>query len=1095
MEVLQDMQRLDRRIMEIRNLRKLIDEKLDIDLNGDVGSYLNALANFHLLEKKKKNSKLVVSSEELRSCGNKKGRRKSRNSISSNMGERGRKNENRNSNSNGNGGSRDGGRAGGSAGSGGYSGGNGDDRDNRDNRDDRDSDDEEKGTPQSDDDQDNDKPKKAKNKKEGQESEEEKERGGEAAVEGASQLTEETYDYAGEVTQRKKLEQLKLSGGMQLIVTPEMVNAQMSTEEAQEKIANTDEDNDIINMINDNASSIRESSFEDSHIKACLLENNLGVPRISPEEAQKIGKKIVSNPYTATSCEAETDEQYARGDTLGESGIREGGIGVNGIEEGDIEESGIEESGTMQKGGEDLPGSQLRRYKTEAINKCIQRQQTKIKLNNVLTELRFKSTHQIEYPKGEDSEEQSLSGRDMNDGLNCMKTQEKNSHTNDQQQGSFNDANGQDYTDFVKHYATRAGNFYRDVAKPKVEKMMNSQSQSFALKNPYRNGADLSNLYDSYEFHRSLSTSMQNGDTKREADDCNLTNYLTCSGDKQINKYFEENMNCLTNPLAEMKKYIPTHLGYYEKFNYSKALDTIRNYDCTNAKEYVQNYDCVQGARAFVEENICGGGVARVTEHVNLENMRKHVSLENVRKHVNLENVRKHVNLENVRKHVNLENVRKHVNLESVRKHVNLENVRKHVNLENVKKHVNLAGLANRINIRSITEHINVEHLKQRLRAEGLLNAQCFGANYNILGEEYKNYVNKYIEEVKKSLHEQKEHYTQGANCNAHLMNNKFVKLAAKNICNLGNVYPRGKGKFHWNNHKRYIVFNHRRYVRLFDACYKKRVQSVKKKIKVNKEFFDHYFKACTIDFNNDKDMESNDVSRSAASLFDYGNIEINSLEQGSSLNLSDMRLPSVFNTSGSASNLQRANSNGDSEMVGSLQGNSKEGEKRSNGDTGEDAYGDASADAYSDTYDYANVDDEEVNIPCFPQRGQRLRHLKGVLPDSGGIESDIIYDQQKNIFFDFNDNAYVHVKGNLYFNVKDRLFYEIEYPDDFSYENVRKGLLQFGHFLVTEKYAPCKLIMRLCTRFNAFMYNFLRVHKYNVFYADRENIVEIIIK
>ncbi|ANQ06785.1 Uncharacterized protein PCOAH_00010710 [Plasmodium coatneyi] len=957
------------------------------------------------------------------------------------MGGRGRNNGNRNSKSNGNGGRRDGGR-GGDGGSGSFSGGNGDDQNDNNNRDDRDDrDDEEEETPQSDDDQDSDKPKKVKKKKEDGESEAVE--GEEEASEEADELTEETRDDAGEVTQTKNLEQIKLLPDMKLLVAPEMGNAQMSEEEALEKTTNIVEDNDIINMINDNASSIREYSFEDSHIKACLLENNAGMHRISPEEAQKIGKNIVSNPFTASSCGGETDEQYVRVDSL-------------------------VESDAMQNGGENLPTSHLRRYKTEAINKCIQRQQTKIKLNNVLTELKFKNAHQVEYPQGEYSEEHSLSGGDMNNNLEGMEAHNENFHPNNQQRESYNSPYDQNYTDFVKHYVTRAGKFYRDVAKPQVEKMLNAQSQSFGLRHLYKNAGDLSYAYGSSEFNRSLSTCMEEGDTKREVDDCNFTNYLTCSGDKVINRYFEENMNCIATPLAEMKKYMPTHLGYYENFNYSKALDTIGNYDCTNAKEYLENYDCVKGARAFVEENSCGTGMARLAEHVNLEN---------------------------VRRHVNMENLRKHVNLDNVRKHINMENVRKHVNLENVKRHVKLPSMARRINIRSVAEQINVEQLKERLDAEGLLNAQCFDGNYNILGEAYRNYVNKYIEEVKKSLQEQKEHYTQNANCNAQLMNNGFVKLATRNIRNLGNVYTRNRKKFNWNNHKEYIAFNHRKYVGLLDECYKRRVQSVKKKIKVNKEFFDNYFRACTIDCNSNRYMgSSNDLSRSAASLFDYGNIEINSFEQANSLNLADMHLPSLFKGSASSSNLQRVNSNSDSEMVGSAygngNGNSDEGTNRRNGDAATDE-GD---DAYGDTYN-ADVDDEQINIPCFPQKENRLKHLKSVLADSGGIESDIIYDQKKNIFFDFNDNAYVHVEGNLYFNAKDKLFYEIDYIDDFSYENVRKGLLQLGHFLITEKYAPCKLIMRLCTQFNSFMYNFLGLHKYNVFYADRDNLVEIIIK
>ncbi|VUZ94006.1 conserved Plasmodium protein, unknown function [Plasmodium vivax] len=1036
MEVLQKMQRMDRRIMEMRNLRKLMDEKLDIDLKGDVGNYMNALANLHILEKKKKNSKLVVSSEELRSCANKKGRRRSRNSVSSSMGGRGRSSENGNSNSNGSGGGSRG-SGGGSGGSGGYSGGNGDDPDDHD--------DEEKGTPQSNDDQDSDKPKKEKKEKkktEGRESEEE-------ASEGADELTEETRDDAGEVTQGKKLEQLKLVGDVQLNVAPEMGNAQMSAEEAQEKTANTDEDNDIINMINDNASSIREYSFEDSHIKACLSDNNSGVHRISAEEAQKIGKKIVSNPFTTSSCEGEAEEQYAQGDNLGESG-------------------------TMQKEGENFAASQLRRYKTEAINKCIQRQQTKIKLNSVLTELKFKREHHGEYPQGKDSQEHSPPGGDMNDGSEGMPPHNGNSLTNNQQYGSHNNSYEQKYTDFVKHYVTHVGNFYRDVAKPQVEKMMNTQSQSFGLKHLYRSAADSAYTYGSSEFNRSLSTSMQDGDTKREAENCNFTNYLTCSGDKEINRYFEENMNCMAEPLAEMKKYMPAHLGYYEKFNYSKAMDSIRNYDCTNAKGYLKDYDCVQTARAFVEENSCGGGVARVKEHVSLEKVKKHVTLENLKRHVTLE---------------------------KVKQHVTLEKVKQHVNLEKVKQHVNLAGVAKRINIRSVAEHMNVEQLKQRLDAEGLLSAKCFDESYDILGEAYKNYVNRYIQEVKKSLREKKEQYAlnpncnvENANCNAQLMNNGFVKLAAKNIRNLGRVYSKSKNHLHWNKHKRYIVFNHRKYVGLLDTCYKKRVQSVKKKIEVNKKFFNNYFNACTIDCNSNRYMGSNDLSKSAASLFDYGNIEVNSFEQANSLNLADMRLPSLFKTSASA-NLQRGNSNAGSEMVGSARGNSQEGVSRSIGDTGGDEGEDTYGDTYGDNYDDADLDDEQVNIPCFPQKKNRLKHLKGVLPDSGGVESDIIYDQQKNVFFDFNDNAYVHVKGNLYFNAKDKLFYEIEFADEFSYEKVRKGLFQLGHFLITEKYAPCKLIMRLCTQFNAFMHSFLGVRRYNVFYADRENLVEIIIK
>ncbi|SBS81087.1 hypothetical protein POVCU2_0008310 [Plasmodium ovale curtisi] len=960
MEVLHNIHRMDNRIMEIKNLKKLLDRKLSIESKEDVENYMNALdKNFNFLNKKKNNSFFLANSEKLKNCGYKKGRRRSRNSVSSNLSRKGKKNENGKNNNNGGNGNKGGNR---------NNGGVGDSGDNGNNEGDSDDERHQKMNIGKDGGCDKKKKKKKKGKtnEEGESSENE---GNDVEEDGEDEISDE---------KGKQNEDVKMEGNTTLS-TP-----QTSLEENNEKLVydhmiNIEDDNDEPNVINENASSIREYSLEDSHIKACLSYDKSRYMQITEEEARKIGKKIVSNPFTASSCEDEREDK---------------------------------QSSTTE----------ISYNRTDAINRCIQRQQTKIKLRDVLKELKFKSACNIEYPHTEDHE---MSTRNVHDDLEGMDTYKRNSNVDEDY-----DYQGNKYNSFIKHYVTHVGDFGKNAAKRnlhsvKAHSQLKSPSptptQSFGFTHLYK-ASDGSRELDgthkkhynsryyaegnsSYEaasskLNASLS-SLRNEHTKKE--DCNFGSYMTCSGENNINKYFEENLNCMEQPFKEFRKYIPNHVGYYEKFNYMKAMQTFKNYDCTNAKEFIQNYNCAENMHQFVGENTFENGV------------------------------------DLVKKHVNLENVKKHVNLESVKKRINIRSVKDHINFESLRKHINLEGIVE--------------------------NVQCFDDNYDKLEDVYKNYVNRYVDEVKKTIYEKKEYYARNVNCNYDLISNNLLKTAATNIRHLNSVVVKNKSKFNLYKHKKYIAFNHKKYVGLLNTCYRKRVNYVKKKIEVNKEFLNNYFNACTVDCNN-RPMESHELSKNS-SFFDYGNIEVNSQEQTSSLNLADMRLHSLFKNSNS-SNFARENSNNSSEELKSVDGT------YSNND-----------------YDCSS----QVNIPCFGKGTNSLKYMKAVLPDNGGEESDIIYDERKKIFFDLNDNAYIHVNGKLYFNAKDKLFYEIEYADEVSYDHVKNGLLKLGSFLLTEKYAPCKMIMKVCSQFNEFMHSFLRVRKYNVYYADKENLVEIIIK
>ncbi|ETB58669.1 hypothetical protein YYC_03821 [Plasmodium yoelii 17X] len=217
------------------------------------------------------------------------------------------------------------------------------------------------------------------------------------------------------------------------------------------------------------------------------------------------------------------------------------------------------------------------------------------------------------------------------------------------------------------------------------------------------------------------------------------------------------------------------------------------------------------------------------------------------------------------------------------------------------------------------------------------------------------------------------------------------------------------------------------------------------------------------------------------------------SLEPEQSINLEDMRLKSFFKTS---------NYN-DVQKKGFFSGMYCGGAKSMNADETLDKESTVHFDAeHSEACDCPNnhlkstikhEDGLETNVTCFSKPNNNLRYMKVVLPNNE--ESDIIYDDRKKIFFDLDGNAYAHIVHNLYFNVKDKLIYEIYYVGEINYEQIRNSLIKFGNYMVTEKYAPCKIIMEMCKKFNNLMNNVLGVNKNDTYYLDRENLVEVIIK
>ncbi|SPJ09948.1 conserved Plasmodium protein, unknown function [Plasmodium sp. DRC-Itaito] len=684
---------------------------------------------------------------------------------------------------------------------------------------------------------------------------------------------------------------------------------------------------------------------------------------------------------------------------------------------------------------EKMSNIEIHSNKINNISNCIQKKKTQINLNNVLKELKFKSANNIRYPRDNNSD--NITEKYINDGSDDLETYKKNS--------SINDDEPDHYTSFVKHYVTKVA-IYNNMEKNKFN--LNTSSQSFGINHIYNmNKNSYNNNNNSFQYNKSYSstTNEEQEKEKREYAFNKYMNYpnINCSNINQsysnmIRNYNErvndQNINC-TNPkidclsqsFSKIKKMNLCNSAYYPPCTYGNTLKSIKKYSCTNTKDYINEYNCAKNPTSIIPDISCFNGIDIMKNHINIDNIKKHVNLENVKKNIDLKNVKKLLNLENITNKINFENVKE------------------------------------RVNIKNVTDHINIESISK--------NVECFDNNYyDIFEEAYQNYINKYVNNVKKTIKEKKEYYTKSVDCNYDLINKNLLKVAANNINNLNNIYLKNKSKLQVLNTKKYIAFNHNRYLRFLNSCYEKRINSVKKRIELNKKFLNNYFHACYFECS-ENTMLSNDLLSRESSSPDY----LNSNEQY------HQKQSSMTNSINSKSNINH--NSGSHELFNRTKKNDPKDSQQIN----------KNLSSFNSNKEFNS--NSEIDISCFNNSEKTFKYMKGIFEDSGGAENDIIYDEEKNMYFDLNDNAYINVKGNLYFNTKDKLFYDIEYIKDISYDHVKNNLFQFGNYLITEKYAPCKIIMKMCSHINQFMYNLLGVSKYDIYYKHKDNLVEIIIK
>ncbi|EWC77061.1 hypothetical protein C923_02283 [Plasmodium falciparum UGT5.1] len=988
MEVLQNMNRMDRRIEEIQNLKNIINNKLNKNVNDDVDGYMRQLVDLYLKSQKSKSknlgSKKGKSNSKIRSVSRKserkinvgKGIEKMQHYENNDQNNINNKNNDNNDNNN-------------------YDNNNNNNNDNNNNNnenfdeqpnenfDEQPNENFDEQPNENFDEQPNENSDEQPNENfDEQPNENFDEQPNENSDEQSNNTNKDEPNTSNYVNTENVIDQGKGNNSECGNIVEEQNNGD-SLDERKEK-----------NM----KSAIRfmkESNYEDPHLNACLSDSNIDGVNINQNEEELKVKDILSNPFTTSSYNEENEK---------------------------------------------VSNMEMHSNNIENISNCIQKKKTQINLNNVLKELKFKSANNIKY--GRDNNFDDITEKYINDGSDDLETYKKNS--------SINDEEPYHYTNFVKHYVTKVG-IYNNMEKNKLN--FNVPSQSYGINHLYNMNK---NSYDtnSFQYNKSYSstTNEEQEKDKREYGFNNCMNYtnINCSNINQsysnmIRNYNtmvnDHNINCTktnincTNPkldclsksFSKIRKINLCNSAYYPHCTYSNPLKSIKKYSCTNTKNYINEYNCTKNATSMLPDFSCMNGV---------------------------EIMKKHINIDNIKKHVNLENVKKNMDLKNVKKLINLENIKNKINFENVKE---------RVNIKNVTDHINIESISK--------NVECFDNNYyDIFEEAYKNYINKYVNNVKNTIKEKKEYYKKNVNCNYELINKNLLKVAANNINNLNNMYLKNKSKLQGLNTKKYIAFNHNKYVRFLNSCYEKKMNSVKKKIELNKKFLNNYFHACYFECS-DNPMLSNDISR-VSSCPEYQNSNEQYHQKQSSMTNSINSKSNIYNNSSSHKLLnteKKKNTSNDSEQINnnlSFPNSNKEFNSNS-----------------------------EIDISCFNNGVKTFKYMKGIFEDSGGAENEIIYDQEKNMYFDLNDNAYINVKGNLYFNTKDKLFYDIEYIKDISYDNVKNNLFHFGNYLITEKYAPCKIIMKMCAHINQFMYNLLGVAKYDIYYKHKDNLVEIIIK
>ncbi|VWU48306.1 conserved protein, unknown function [Hepatocystis sp. ex Piliocolobus tephrosceles] len=266
-----------------------------------------------------------------------------------------------------------------------------------------------------------------------------------------------------------------------------------------------------------------------------------------------------------------------------------------------------------------------------------------------------------------------------------------------------------------------------------------------------------------------------------------------------------------------------------------------------------------------------------------------------------------------------------------------------------------------------------------------------------------------------------------------------------------------------------------------------------------------NYFDACIIDcdqpnINSNPSFPSTDLTNNyntstETNKAQTNKVQTNKVQTNTSVDLAELRLASLYKSFQSMDSLNKYE---------------KSKKERVGGEQSSD-FVDSGTSNFSNmcTFVNNNKNDEEssvssikpcdcnsiVDVNCFKQDEGNYKIMEAILYDQNNATCKIIYDKENNRFFDLNNQIYTHVKNNIYLNNSDNLFYEIDFANNVLVDNVKNELFKWGNFFIKEKYAPCKIIMKMCLGFNKFMYDLLKVDKYKTYYINKENIVEIIIK
>ncbi|SCM20260.1 conserved Plasmodium protein, unknown function [Plasmodium berghei] len=1170
MKFLYNVQLFQKGIEEIKLMKKLIYGKIDISSIENEGNYMTKLAKIKLLNEKNKKYNDLAISEKIKSCSSKKGK-KSRSNSSSNGNKKGGKNEdtsnnnqssenhqnnenkeNANNGSNGSSNSNDGSD-------------DGEDKGQNNNFIENDSDNEEE--------EENQKQKSETNENDNQN-------------ENNSEIKNNIHSNKDEILGEIVYEQNN------------MINLEEENEENEKKN----------NIINRSDSSIKEYSYEDSRIEACIYENiKTGNDQISNDKFNENKKYYYGNPFTASSCEDAMKMSMANSSFDNSNEINQDKNKTNKAakkikfqdEKNNDDKNPPQYTSFIKHYVTNVGDNNKHILKNYMLNFPIESKSSGFnKLNNETNSLDYNSLSSIENKKkccnipnfcrfggnNNDDANQNKSNNTSKGSFekyesNAFKTTKSNASVHPGYYGNFNYKNI--FNTIKKYDCTNPTNYIQNYNCMKnthefIKNHSIEEGIEFIKNNvdfeKIKTSVDIENIarsltMDSLRQNLSIDIIKNKIDINKISKQLNIRHIIS----KIYIKNAKKNINFQT-----IKKFIDVNqiTQRSDSFDGNYELeDLFANYIQTYVDNIKRTID-IQG----MKNNYFGIFQSCNPQLVNTNYIKSAAkSIQNINSMYS--NNKLNFSLKEHKKYIAF-NQKKSVNLIKSFYSKKTTFVKKKIEVN--KKFLNNYFNACMIDCNNDSEILGSNELAQNSFAEYQLSkfessypeqsmdledmrlksffktsnyndvenkkycsGMCCGGAKNIDANETLNNEPSLEPEQSINLEDMRlKSFFKTSNYND--VENKKYCSAAKSIQNINSMYSNNKLNFSLKEHKKYIAFNQKKSVNLIKSFYSKKTTFVKKKIEVNKKFLNNYFNACMIDCNNDSEiLGSNELAQNSFAEYQLSKFESSYPEQ--SMDLEDMRLKSFFKTSnyndvenkkycsgmccGGAKNIDanetlnnepslepeqsinledmrlksffKTSNYNDVQKKNFLSGMCCGGAKSMNYDEPLNNESTVHFDTeHSEACDCPHShlkpttkheDALESNVTCFSKPNNNLRYMKVVLPNNE--ESDIIYDDRKKIFFDLDGNAYAHIVHNLYFNVKDKLIYEIYYVGEINYEQIRNSLIKFGNYMVTEKYAPCKIIMEMCKKFNNLMNNILGINKSDTYYIDRENLVEVIIK